>query len=143
MCVAVGVPGVSHGTLSGSAAYGRTYARTPQSNPVGRASHVTGDEGASDLPQAVSRTHRWVVAAVIGLPDTLAAQAFRRGTARLPSATKIEVLETYCAQCRRPYERVVDVDCEAAESKDHLIGGPTGERAKRKGADETVTAEAV
>lgn len=138
---ACGVYGVSRGTLSEGAVYGGTHTR-PGPQPVGRDS-VTGNEGASHLPRAVSRTHRWVVAAVIGLPDTLAAQAFRRGTARLPSATKIEVLETYCAQCRRPYERVVDVDCEAAESKDHLIGGPTGERAKRKGADETVTAEAV
>ena len=84
------------------------------------------------MPQAVSRTHRWVVAAVVGLPDGLAAQAHRRGTARLPGATKIDVLEVYCGQCRRPYEVVAGAGCEAAESRDHLIGGPTGERAKRK-----------
>ena len=98
------------------------------------------------MPRAVSRTHRWVVAAVVDLPASLAAQAFRRGTARLPVQTKIDVLEVYCGQCRRPYEHVVEIDCEAAESKDHLIGGPTGERAKRKCADDAaltpVTADA-
>jgi hypothetical protein len=92
----------------------------------------------------VSRTHRWVVAAVVDLPETLASQAFRRGTARLPERTKIDVLEVYCGQCRRPYERVFGEDCAAAESKDHLIGGPTGERAKRKGAhDDTAGADVV
>lgn len=86
------------------------------------------------LPQAVSRAHKWVVAATVSIPATLAAQAYRRGTARLPERTKIEVLEVYCGQCRRPYDRVCEEPCAAAESKDHLIGGPTGERAKRKGA---------
>lgn len=85
------------------------------------------------MPQAVSRTHKWVVAATVDIPAGLAAQAFRRGTARLPEKTKIDVLEVYCGKCRRPFERVAEDDCEAAESKDHLIGGPTGERAKRKG----------
>lgn len=55
----------------------------------------------------------------------------------MPQDTKIDVMEVYCGQCRRPYDAVCEKDCEAAESKDHLIGGPTGERKKRKGGEET------
>ena len=84
------------------------------------------------VSQAIASSHVWVVAATITLSDGLAKQAERRGTVRIPEDTKIDVLETYCAQCRRPYEDVAGANCEAAESRDHLIGGPTGERKKRK-----------
>jgi hypothetical protein len=105
---------------------------------------------------AQSRTtsdHTWVVAALVDLPENLAKQAFRRGTVRVPAeerphgapTLKIDVLDVYCGQCRRPWEDVSDRGCEAAESKDHLIGGPTGERKKRKDGEsdaDTVEADA-
>lgn len=114
----------------------------------GRPVHSLGDDergekGRTTLPKTANKSHQWVVAAVVGLPDALASTAFRRGTARLPASTKIDVLEVYCQQCRRPYERVVAEECEAAKSRDHLIGGPTGERAKRKHADSVDLLDAV
>lgn len=95
---------------------------------------------------AQSRTtasHAWVVAATVDLDEHLARQAFRRGTVRVPAETpshappslKIDVLDVYCGQCRRPWEDVHEKTCIAAETKDHLIGGPTGERKKRRSGD--------
>jgi hypothetical protein len=72
-----------------------------------------------------------VVAATVVLPDKLAGQAHRRGTVRVPEATKIEVMDTYCCQCMRSYDDVIETPCIAATDRDHLIGGPTGERKKR------------
>lgn len=83
------------------------------------------------MPKAISTSHVWVVAATVTLTDVLARQAERRGTVRLAAATKIDVLETYCSQCRRPFEDVAESPCIAAETREHLIGGPTGERKKR------------
>lgn len=80
---------------------------------------------------ASSNGHVWVVAANVTMSEDLARQADRRGTVRVPKDTKIDVLEVLCSNCRRPYARVAESDCEAAASKDHLIGGPTGERKKR------------
>jgi hypothetical protein len=87
--------------------------------------------------------HTWVVAALVDLPEPLAKQAYRRGTVRVPAeervtgspTLKIDVLDVYCGQCRRPWEDVSGRTCEAAESKDHLIGGPAG-RKKRTGSGE-------
>lgn len=76
--------------------------------------------------------HIWVGATLVTLPPNLAKQADRRGTVRVPADTKVEVLELYCGQCRRPYDAVAGQPCPAAENRDHLIGGPTGERKKRK-----------
>lgn len=93
--------------------------------------------------QAISRKHRWVVAATIVVSETLARQGDRRGTVRLDKEIKVDVLETYCEQCRKPYDRVAGQPCEAAVTRDHLIGGPTGERKKRKGeAEDPVEVEA-
>lgn len=79
----------------------------------------------------VTKKHKWVVAATVPLNDSLAKQADRRGTVKIKAETKIDALETYCDQCKRPYRDVVGENCEAAASRDHLIGGPTGERKKR------------
>jgi hypothetical protein len=90
--------------------------------------------------------HTWVVAALVDLPEPLAKQAFRRGTVRVPAeprpqgpSVKIDVLDVYCGQCRRPWEDVHGKSCEAAASKDHLIGGPTGVRKKRDADDDADT----
>jgi hypothetical protein len=64
-----------------------------------------------------------------------ARQADRRGTIRIAKETKVEVLEVYCVQCRRPFEDVEGQSCIAAQSREHLIGGPIGERKKRKTGD--------
>lgn len=94
------------------------------------------------MPQAISSDHQWVVAANVSMPEGLAKQAKRRGTVRVPQNTKVEVLEVYCGQCRRPWERVHGTDCIAAENRDHLIGGPTGERKKRGHAADPDEADA-
>lgn len=90
-----------------------------------------GEGGA--LSQAYTASHVWVVAATVTLTDALAKQAANRGTVRIPEETKVEVLDTYCLQCRRPFDAVNGTQCVAAETRDHLIGGPTGERKKRNG----------
>jgi hypothetical protein len=84
------------------------------------------------MPQPYSVDHIWVGATHVTLPTNLVRQAVRRGTVRIPQDTKIDVLEVYCLHCRRPYDDVDGQPCEAAEHRDHLIGGPVGERAKRK-----------
>lgn len=82
--------------------------------------------------QAYSADHVWVGATYVTLPKNLARQAEKRGTVRLPEQTKVDILEVVCTQCRRPYDDIAGQPCEAAENRDHLIGGPTGERKKRK-----------
>lgn len=87
------------------------------------------------MPQAYSDDHVWVVATELQIPDNLVKHAKRRGTVRLAvpdGSLKAEVLDIYCHQCRRPYDAVAGQPCAAAENRDHLIGGPTGERKKRK-----------
>lgn len=87
------------------------------------------------MPQAYSDDHVWVAATYLPLPTNLAKHAQRRGTVRLPvpsGSLKFDALEIICCQCRRPYDVVADQPCPAAENRDHLIGGPTGERKKRK-----------
>lgn len=66
------------------------------------------------------------------LDDRRARRAFNRGTVRVPADTKVEVLDVYCAMCRRSYTDAADTPCSAAQSTEHLRGGPIGERAKRK-----------
>jgi hypothetical protein len=88
------------------------------------------------VPQRiVTETHQWIIAVCIPADPVLAKRAvdrlsFRAGA--LPDDLKISALEVYCAECRRPYEDVEGVICEAAASNEHLRGGPIGERAKRK-----------
>lgn len=87
------------------------------------------------MPQAYSDDHDWVVATILSIPANMVKNAERRGTARIPTpaeSLKVDVLETYCRQCRRPWDDVSGQPCAAAENRDHLIGGPTGERKKRK-----------
>lgn len=84
------------------------------------------------MPRVLTRHHQWVAATHIDLTDAAARRGVKRGTVRVPAETKVEILEVYCALCRRAYEDVVDQPCPAFESTEHLHGGPIGERAKRK-----------
>lgn len=79
-----------------------------------------------------SRTHTWVGAATVQLDDRQALRAVLRHCVRYPRDLRIDVLEVYCSQCRRPWDDVADELCEAADSNEHLRGGPIGERKKRK-----------
>lgn len=76
--------------------------------------------------------HVWVAAATVELDVRQARRAVLRGSIRLPSQRRIDVLETYCGLCRRPYDDVAGQPCVAAETTEHLRGGPIGERKKRK-----------
>jgi hypothetical protein len=88
------------------------------------------------LPQRITtETHTWVVAACIPVDQKTAKRAVDRQSLRanmLSSELKIEALDVYCSECRRPMDDVGDLPCEAYESNEHLRGGPIGERAKRK-----------
>jgi hypothetical protein len=75
--------------------------------------------------------HVWVGAALVDLSGQQAALADLRGAIRLPQRTRVNILETYCAACRRPWDDVADEPCIAAENNEHLRGGPIGERQKR------------
>jgi hypothetical protein len=59
--------------------------------------------GGTVLPRA----HRWVAAALVevgrGDNDRRAEHAARTGRYVVPAATRIDVLEVYCAECRAPY----------------------------------------
>lgn len=81
--------------------------------------------------KAYSQDHKWVAATNVPLAENLARHAQRRGTVRVPKETKVDVLDVICDQCRRRYSDVAGRPCIAAENRDHLIGGPTGERKKR------------
>lgn len=65
------------------------------------------------------------------LDDTEARTAVNRQKVTLTGDVRIDVLEVYCGECRRPYEDVALTTCESAESNEHLRGGPIGVRAKR------------
>lgn len=75
--------------------------------------------------------HVWVGAALVDLTGQQAALADLRGAIKLPLQAKVNILETYCAACRRPWEDVADEPCSAVEDNTHLRGGPIGERRNR------------
>ncbi|MET8346755.1 hypothetical protein [Streptomyces microflavus] len=81
---------------------------------------------------AVSLAHVWIVAAEIKVEERLAKLADFRGSFTTAEGTRVDALEVYCRQCRRPYEDVEDNDCEAQIDNRHLIGGDQTQRAKRK-----------
>jgi hypothetical protein len=89
-------------------------------------------------PGAMSGQHEWAAAAIIGLDDAQAKRAVLRHSVWLSSCdpdgqpVRIDVLETYCRLCRRPWDDVADEPCIAATTTEHLRGGPIGQRKKRK-----------
>ena len=110
---------------------GRTRGRRSGSAPPGRSPrHVTAVHDGPHLGRRSARTAR----------AKRRRKRERRGTARVPKDTKVEILAVYCSQCRRPYDAVSDKPCVAAVNRDHLIGGPTGERRKRKDGPTQVAA---
>lgn len=84
------------------------------------------------MPRRIEQHHQWVIAATIDVSEPIARRGVQRGTVRIPADTKIDVMDTYCAMCRRTYEDVGDGPCSAAViGTEHLRGGPIGTRAKR------------
>lgn len=84
------------------------------------------------MPRIITAKHQWVIAATIDVEEPVARKGVQRGVVRIAAQTKIDVMETYCAMCRKTYEDVADVPCSAAViGTEHLRGGPIGVRAKR------------
>lgn len=76
--------------------------------------------------------HKWMSAAMIPVTERQARRAYLRHAIRLLKDMRVPILETYCEQCRRTYQDVRGEPCIAAETSEHLRGGPIGVRAKRK-----------
>ncbi|MFF4188085.1 hypothetical protein ACFYZ9_33315 [Streptomyces sp. NPDC001691] len=79
-----------------------------------------------------SLAHEWIVAAEVRVEKKIAKIADFRGSFTTTEGTRVDALEVYCRACRRPYEDVADIDCEALIDNRHLIGGDQSVRAKRK-----------
>ncbi|KWX02229.1 hypothetical protein LI90_3272 [Carbonactinospora thermoautotrophica] len=77
-------------------------------------------------------THEWVVDATIDVDEKTARYANFRGSFRTKAQQRIDVLDVRCKLCRRSIDDVADQPCEAKIDNSHLIGGPIGERKKRK-----------
>jgi hypothetical protein len=75
--------------------------------------------------------HLWMGAAAVTLTLSQARRAVLRGSIRIAVAARVDILETYCGLCRRPYDDVAGDPCVAASSTEHLHGGPIGTRKKR------------
>lgn len=93
-------------------------------------------EKAGLLPEAISSDHKWVGATHVPLDEKQARWASHRGSIRIPPGEdgeqlKVEVLDVYCLQCRRVFGDVAS-GCSAADTTEHLRGGPIGERRRRK-----------
>lgn len=84
--------------------------------------------------RAVAATHSWVGAVTIPLSAAQARTADLRAAVTLKAETRVQVLDAYCAACKRNFEAVLGVECPARDTRtnEHLRGGPIGERAKRR-----------
>lgn len=89
-----------------------------------------------DVPQG---PHRWVGAATVTLSRAQASHAARRLSVRVPAEQQVDVLEVYCATCRRVFADGVEEACVISH---HLRGGPIGERKKRGKAEDAESADA-
>jgi hypothetical protein len=72
--------------------------------------------------------HLWVHAATIPVNMRDAAYGNRRGVYRVPANTKVNVHDTYCEQCRKPYNEVSGKPCILTP---WIHGGPIGTRKPR------------
>jgi hypothetical protein len=90
----------------------------------------TPPAAAEEPEQAL--THVWIVAAEIKVEDRIAKLADLRGSFTTVEDTRVDALEVYFRNCRRPYEDLAETDCEALIDNRHLIGGDQTQRAKRK-----------
>lgn len=77
-------------------------------------------------------SHTWIGAAEVPLTAKVAKHAALRLSYRADAGDKIDVLEVYCRECKRPYDDVADQPCSAKIDNRHLIGGDQSVRAKRK-----------
>ena len=80
----------------------------------------------------VSTTHQWVAAAIIPVEHRVVRRVALRGTMAVGTELQLTVLDLYCNACRRPFDDVADRECEAADTNEHLRGGPLGERKPRR-----------
>lgn len=77
--------------------------------------------------------HDWVIPALIHADRRMISQARQRNYITVSERTRIDVIDLYCCNCRRPYDEVRGTPCPSKTSDNgHLRGGPLGERAKRK-----------
>lgn len=84
------------------------------------------------MPQRITYAdHAWVIAATVKIDGRDIRKALARKTHTLACETKISVLDVYCTHCRRNWVDVNETSCAAANSNEHLIGGPTGTRRRR------------
>ncbi|MGW0757153.1 hypothetical protein ACWD1Y_11795 [Streptomyces sp. NPDC002814] len=90
----------------------------------------TPPPAAEELEQSLA--HVWIVAAEIKVEERVAKLADFRGSFTTVAGIRVDALEVYCRNCRRPYEDVSETDCEALIDNRHLIGGDQSQRAKRK-----------
>uniref|UniRef100_UPI003F495E6A hypothetical protein n=1 Tax=Streptomyces sp. CA-141956 TaxID=3240051 RepID=UPI003F495E6A len=102
----------------------------PFTDLIDAATGDTAPPGAT-LATESSFAHVWIVAAEIKVEDRIAKIADFRGSFTAVRDTRVDALEVYCRNCRRPYESVASVDCEALIDNRHLIGGDQGVHAKR------------
>jgi hypothetical protein len=84
------------------------------------------------MPRVITEEHQFVAAVTVDVTPQQAQFGARRGVIRLTAGLKVDVLDLYCAMCRRPWDDVADQPCSAYASTEHLRGGPLGERKKRK-----------
>ncbi|MFI5859355.1 hypothetical protein [Streptomyces parvulus] len=87
---------------------------------------------AAEEPEQHTLAHVWIIAAEIKVEERVAKVADFRGSFTTDAGTRVDALEVYCRNCRRPYEDVAENDCEALIDNRHLIGGDQSQRAKRK-----------
>ncbi|MFJ4988758.1 hypothetical protein ACIP9H_33780 [Streptomyces sp. NPDC088732] len=83
-------------------------------------------------PPPKDLSHKWIVAAEMEVTPRIASIADFRGSFKTTEGQRVDALEVYCKDCRRPYDEVKGDDCEARIDNRHLIGGDQSVRAKRK-----------
>lgn len=86
-----------------------------------------------DRLRAIAATHNWVGAAELPLSAAQARTVDLRAAVTIRADTKVQVLDAYCAGCKRNFEAVVGIECPSKDTRrnEHLRGGPIGERKKR------------
>jgi len=91
----------------------------------------TASAGAPAVETTTSRDHAWVIAAELPVSAEVAKYADFRGSFKTKTEQRVNALEVYCKECRRPFEDVADEECAAKVDNRHLIGGDQRVRAKR------------
>ncbi|MFM9629842.1 MULTISPECIES: hypothetical protein [Streptomyces] len=92
------------------------------------------DESSSRSTTATKHPHTWVVAAQIIVEGAVARVADFRGSFKTKVEQRIDALDTYCKNCRRPFADVSALACDALVDNWHLIGGDQSVRAKQAGS---------